>query len=441
MTFPNFVAGQYLSAAMVNDLTADALTAFGRATAYRQGFRMMDESYTNPISTDDEVVIWQGYMLYKKDTLRYDLTVGGSSQQRLRVYVIRSGGEDQVLNLSVSGAGTVDLPTAGFVSGVTGTIYPVEVRIARSGTTSTINPDDDVSYLALTDTLSYTAPTTFLSTDVITAAQLNAIRTNINALVSAGAYIPAPQIRVDADIVFADDTDPAENAARFGYRHIHDDLRLRFNALTVTGGEGRLRFYYDGNQVYTLDTGTGSEADTVVDLTNSGVHSYTAGNIYVAKITLELNNSNEEQTVSVSHRQASQFANGATPPATVPNLSHGDIVTEAPFNWYGTLYDTIHPEASSPTIPLYYEGPLVRKVTGKRMELVHRDRYLKYVYAGPGTPTISWGNGLTAGLPTGDEDEVLVFDLNEISNLSAGQRYQIDDVYCALEDDDASPYA
>ena len=417
MALEVYTGRKYFSASLSNQYTDHLLVAYDYAVAPRVAFCTTDAVWGSSNGTE---MTWAGYILYAGDTtsFRYSYVSNGTTTIYINNVNVHSNTGTQ--------AGTVTL------SGLTANnVYPVRV----DSNASSLN----LKWLGLSRTINYTAPPTFVSGNVLTAANMNTIRTCLAELEQSTV---APQ----SANVFQKQGDPGAGRGvgvtnsitvwRGFFYHTHDTLRYRYrygvNTKTVTGS-----VYYAGNLV-------GGSSNATLDKTVSGTidlsgEGLSVGTLYECIVKVGRSGTANELAAFMWLFEISEASNLAvTPP---PVWAHGGMnITAANLNRYSTIINAIHPAAASPTAPLYYEEPAVKTPTGLRFYLQHRKKWLRYIpYANGKTCELSYGPNLKSevDLPSATQT-AQSYDLSQLPNLAPGDFYWLDDCIYAQEYDSSS---
>lgn len=419
MGLPAVLNRKYFSASIMNEYSRSLLTSFAWAVAPRAPFAGL-------FGANSGTGIWTGFILYTgdTDTFRYRLnhTTSGTSTIKMNGSTIAtpSGTGIQAGTVSIAGLGLTP-----------GTVYSVTLDATGQC---------DPQWLGLSKTPSYTAPPTFSSGAVLTAAQLNTLRSGLGELEQAWAMPHTPNIlgrRGAPGPGNGSTLDGSELVVWRGwFYHAHNTLRYRFRH-GINNKTVHTKIYY--NSVGVLDTG-----DTTHDITRAGtvaLSGLTAGTIYECKVTLyRSGTSNSLRGFCWVYEMGEESSGSATPP---PVWAHGGTnVTHTNLNRYGTIINAIHPGAASPSAPLYYEQPALKtEGTSYRYYIQHRRKWLRYrvrIVPSGKTPEMEYGPNLEYKYALDNSVGNHSFDLTTLPRgMGLGQYYVLEDSEFACEYDTA----
>ncbi len=419
-TPPTFSLFTYFPAFLGNALTRDGLDYWSYATAPRQPFRMMDNEYDNTVDDDDEHLMWEGYILHRSNTFAYNVDVI-TDKTSVNVYV--NGTKILDLDYLDTQNGTVDITALSLTAGI---MYTVTVTANRSGTVSTQQLNAEIYYLGETYTGTYTALTAFTVAQVPTAAQLDAIATQMSQLATLADF--PLHLRPEVKTTSSWSVGNEYNVARYCIFKLGNYLAYDFTHETVSAGSPRTKISINGTDVVTQSGGTGA----------SGVYDFSAlaltiGQACIARIYHDVTGTVSGTNLITTVKNIQTYST-ATPPATVPSFTaNTDCISHTKLNWFGAMVEDIHPESGTAVIPLVYLYPAHRtQDTSSTVRMLHRKRYLHYWYDGAGTVNMNWGNGLSQDLPAAAGQNIV--DLESINQFSKGQVYSVDEISAAYED-------
>lgn len=428
MELPEFTNRQYASASVLNTWMKELLYQHAFFNGGNGPFAMREVSGYGAANDGTKVSIWSGHILYTGDTatFRYSLYLMANGG-------VNTGNADVLVNGVV--AATVD-DTAGHLitgsvtlSGLTGgTVYPVEVRAWRSGTSSSVTLLADVYWLGLVHTPTYTAMTTWTAGNTVSAAQLGAIRSNLVALQTCVNMPIAPTPEAEGSREF-DDLNTSLTVWRGRLYRRCATLRVMVDAW-ADEGKGAWEIKINGVVVYNEQV-TGAEQTYTADLTLSSYVS--VGSEYQVDVTINRSGTVADDIVGYCRvKQVREYSSAAA--TAVTPLSHGDTLTHTALNLYKTMIDQYHPGAASPTFPAYYQQPAVYSCAANKYHLQNLRPYLRYAYDGNGgTPEIEPYSGGNISLPTTDTCYVLA----NATGLVYGGWYAVDDCDYAQEANNA----
>lgn len=429
MTLPDFTNRQYISAGVLNEWQRQLLNGCAWCAAPVGTFAMLPGGAYSEQNDGTPVTVWSGNILY----------TGASDTFDYLIYLIANSGTNTanaVIYVNSVAVATIDDTTGHWQSGsvtlsglTDNTVYTVEVKATRSGTSSTVNLTVDVHWLGISFAPTYTALTTWSTGNTVSITNIHKIRTNILALMSGAPAMPvAPTV-----VEFAADTpstDDPINVWRGYIKHTHNRLRVRFTG-RADNGKGEVKVYYNGTLAHTFTQTNGETTQDKADIDLSGL-GLTVGTRYA--IVVSMNRAGTSATDIYMECRVILVEENSTyePTATTPFVM-GDTLAAADLNLYNTNINRFHPGAASPDAPGYYDQPAVRIGDDNRYTIQHRRGWLRYDYSGAGTPEITSfdESAPEASLPTDANSYLLA---NAIG-LGMGSYYTIDDCDYAQESD------
>jgi hypothetical protein len=410
MSLPQYTGRKYFSASLSNEYTRSLLTSYAWAVSPRPIFSGLRSAQTGNN-------IWTGYILYTGDTdsFRYRLnhTVAGTT------------------TIKVNGSGIASVNGSGVKAGAATTaglgLTPGEVYSVVLDTDATCDPQ----WLGYSHTISYTSPPSFSNGNVLTAAQMNTLRTCLGQLESARDMPWSPNVlarRGAPGHSNGYETDTAVVNFRGFVWHTHDTLRYRIRH----GTEQKKvisKIYVDGNDITGTDLREGTFDNTVAGTYDISGLGLSRGSVYEIYTTVDRSGtSNSLRVFQWLFQLSEEAAADATPP---PVWAHGGTnVSATNMNRYGTIIDDIHPAAAAPTKPLYWEQPAVRTdPTGYRYYVQHRRKWLRYRVrsdVGGKTTELYYGPNLNLRYALPSDAGNQSFDLSSLK-IGLGQYFYIED--------------
>jgi hypothetical protein len=414
MTLPTYTGRKYFSAAIGNAYTLSLLRAFSWGIAPRAPFSGL-------LAATSGTAIWSGFILYTgdTDTFRYRLnhTTSGTSTIKLHGSTIATPSGSGVLS------GTVSISGLGLIPG---TVYSVVLD-----STATCDPQ----WLGLSKTINYTTPPTFSNGNTLTVAQMNTLRTCLLELETATDMPHTPNILGRAGApgmghgIEKSQGGGASVVWRGFFYHTHNTLAYRIRHGTEAKSVAT-NIYYNGSHVVNLGLATrDTYSEDAVDLSGLGL---TRGNFYECYTTLGL--SGTSATVRVFQWVLKMEERSSVVTTAPPEWIHGGTnISATNMNAYSDTINLIHPGASSPTAPLFYEQPALKLDTsGYRYYIQHRRPYLRYRVRSDVADKIAelyygYNNRIEYKLPSAEGGVNYSFDLSKVRGLVRGQYYLIDD--------------
>lgn len=418
---PDYGSRNYFSAGIMNAWTNALVQLWARSTAPNVPF----STNTGFSYTEDESVYWTGHILYtgRTDTMRIHFETSGSGNSNNFVYM----GGVQVYAANI--AAGVEVNTTVSISGngfVPGTVY----QVTFAGDRSSGAPSGDLYWIGLEYSPSYTAPPTFVNTNVLTAANLTALRDGIVEIIENGDLPNSPFGFTGDDERLEEDGE--ETVWRGFITHTGNNLKYSLT-MSAENNNGKARLFINDpgktSAFQEWPSGTSVEFATL-DISSAGL---TVGQRYEFIIDMKQTGTTQPRYLSCNIQYVAEEGSGS--PTTPPDWAVGDTdIGATNMNWYSDTIKAIHPGAPSPTLALIYNQPAIQISEKFRFTLRRMRDILRYIWRDDttGTPEIDYEIG-KVGMPSKAGNQS--YQLTSIADMGLGQYYSVDDVQYVTEYD------